>query len=117
MEGGEIMNLGLELLDRQLVDADGHRCGRVEDVEFEMREGHAPRVSAIISGAAALSSVSRGPIGWLVAGLAHADAVRIDVARVASFGTRIELDASARELGLGAGDARVGRWLGRWPQA
>jgi sporulation protein YlmC with PRC-barrel domain len=44
--------LGLEVLDRQLVDAEGELCGKVDDLELDSRGGRA-RVTAIVFGPAA----------------------------------------------------------------
>jgi hypothetical protein len=107
----ELVDLGLMLLDRQLLDSGGRRCGKVDDLEIEGAPGAEAKVSAIVSGPAAWSSGSRGPLAWLAARVAHADAVRIELDKVESGGAVIELRSSAEELGLGQGDDRAARWL------
>ena len=44
------MDLVYRVLDDQLVDVDGRRCGRVDDLEFDGGPGEQPRLSAILSG-------------------------------------------------------------------
>ena len=43
------IDLGLGLVDHQLVDWEGRRCGKVDDLELEGREGR-PQVAAILVG-------------------------------------------------------------------
>ena len=44
------IDLGLGVLDHQLLDCDGRRCGNVDDLELEGVGGSDPRVVAILSG-------------------------------------------------------------------
>jgi hypothetical protein len=46
----ERMDLVYRVLDDQLVDVDGRRCGRVDDLEFDGGVGATPRLHAILSG-------------------------------------------------------------------
>ena len=50
---GDRMDLVYRLLDEQLVDVDGRRCGRVDDLEFDGGPGEEPRLSAILTGSGA----------------------------------------------------------------
>jgi sporulation protein YlmC with PRC-barrel domain len=52
-EQRDYLRLGLRLLDEQIVDSQGRRCGRVEDVEFDAEIGHAARMIGILCGATA----------------------------------------------------------------
>src|SRR4029450_8950181 len=48
---GRILEAGLHLLDRQLIDADGRLAGKVDDLELEFPEGGGPPVvTAILVG-------------------------------------------------------------------
>lgn len=49
----DYLPLGLRVLDEQLVDASGRRCGRVEDIELDGEPGRPTRVTAILCGATA----------------------------------------------------------------
>lgn len=53
MNGSEYIRLGLRILDEQLVDAEGRRCGRVEDLEFDAAPPQTGLVRSIICGATA----------------------------------------------------------------
>jgi hypothetical protein len=44
-----LMDLVYRVLDDQLVDVDGRRCGRVDDLEFDGSLGDPPRLHAILS--------------------------------------------------------------------
>ena len=53
------LDLGLGILDHQLLDSEGRRCGNVDDLEIEGGPGETPRVVAILSGPDVWRSRSR----------------------------------------------------------
>src|SRR5205823_12906992 len=65
---GRIRDLGLELLDRQIVDRDGMLAGKVDDLELSFPEGGSgpPFVTAILAGPGALARRLGGRLGWWV---------------------------------------------------
>ena len=66
---GRVLDAGLHLLDRQVVDPDGKMVCNVDDLELTVPEdGGAPYVSAILAGPAALAPRVGGLIGrWILA--------------------------------------------------
>jgi sporulation protein YlmC with PRC-barrel domain len=66
---GRILEAALQLLDRQLVDADGRLAGKVDDLELTFPDGGGPPlVTAILAGPGALSRRVGGRLGaWLEA--------------------------------------------------
>jgi sporulation protein YlmC with PRC-barrel domain len=44
------VDLGLNVVDHQLLDADGRRCGKVDDLEIDGGPGEEARVVAILCG-------------------------------------------------------------------
>jgi hypothetical protein len=56
----KVVYIGLDLLDRQLLDRDKQRCGKVDDLELSVPdgapEGSAPVITAILTGPGALTS-------------------------------------------------------------
>jgi sporulation protein YlmC with PRC-barrel domain len=64
---GRVLDAGLQLLDRQLVDSQGRLAGKVDDLELAFPEGGGPpRVVAILAGPGALSRRLGGRLGgWL----------------------------------------------------
>jgi hypothetical protein len=64
---GRVLDAGLQLLDRQLVDSEGRLAGKVDDLELAFPEGGGPpQVVAILAGPGALSRRLGGRFGgWL----------------------------------------------------
>jgi sporulation protein YlmC with PRC-barrel domain len=64
---GRRIDAALQLLDRQIVDAEGRFAGKVDDLELEpSADGTAVFVTAILSGPGALAHRLGGRIGkWL----------------------------------------------------
>jgi hypothetical protein len=44
------IDIGLGVLDHQLLDKDGRRCGKVDDLAIEGGPGQTPEVVAILAG-------------------------------------------------------------------
>jgi sporulation protein YlmC with PRC-barrel domain len=107
------IDLGLGLLDHQLLDSEGRRCGNVDDLELEgVRDGD-PRVVAILSGPGAWKG--RGVFGRIAAALAGGGVVRVPWEEVAEVKPAIRLRKRAEELRLGRGDDRARRWIEKIP--
>ena len=65
---GRMIDAGLQLLDRQIIDADGLMCGNVDDLELAFpEEGTGPPiVTAIFAGPGALARRIGGRLGdWI----------------------------------------------------
>jgi len=109
------IDLGLGVLDHQLVDSEGRRCGKVDDLELEgVRDGK-PRVAAIVVGPPGWRQ--RGRLGSLAARLARGRTTRVPWAEVAEIHSAVELHRTAAELRLGRGDDRARRLVERIPGA
>jgi sporulation protein YlmC with PRC-barrel domain len=98
----EKIDLGLGIVDHQLVDSDGRRCGKVDDLELEGVDGDSPRVTALVSGGSGWRA--RGRLGRLTAWLARGRAVIVSWDEVEKIDSALRLRKPARELGLGRGD-------------
>jgi sporulation protein YlmC with PRC-barrel domain len=93
----EPIDIGLGLLDHQLVDSDGRRCGKVDDLELDgVGEGR-PVVKAILVG--------------------RRRQVHVPWDRVEKIDSAVHLKGTARELRLGRGGDRPRAWLERIPGA
>jgi sporulation protein YlmC with PRC-barrel domain len=108
------IDLGLGILDHQLVDCDGHHCGKVDDLELAGVRDGAPRVAAILTGACAWRG--RGLLGRLAAAVARGRTVRIPWEEVKEVHADVELRRTAEELGVARED-RARRLVERIPGA
>jgi sporulation protein YlmC with PRC-barrel domain len=108
------LHLLREVLDHEIVDADGVPCGRVDDIELDWTP-NGPGVVALLLGPGAwvprLPRPWRGAARWLF-GRAR---VRIPWAEVEEVSTVVRLRSRAEQWGAGALDRRCGRWLARLP--
>jgi sporulation protein YlmC with PRC-barrel domain len=102
------------LLDEQILDSEGRRCGRVDDIELSEDP---PRITALLVGEGLyprrlprrLRGLARrlaGPERW------GANALRIPWVEVDRVADAVHLRGKAEELGLGEGDDPE-RWMVR----
>jgi hypothetical protein len=101
----EEIDLAYRVLDLDLVDSDGVRCGKVDDLELAGGPGEPAYVAAIRTGPGALAR--RLPrrlrrLGARVFGHGRSDVGWRDVAEVGPGA--VKLERTAAELGLGEGD-------------
>ena len=87
------IDLGLGLLDHQLVDSEGRRCGKVDDLELTGIRDSRPRVEAILVG--------------------RRRSVHVPWEQVDEVDSGVHLKRTAKELRLGRGDRRA-RKLVAW---
>ena len=107
------IDLGLGVLDHQLLDCDDRRCGKADDLELEGVSSGDPRVVAILAGPPAWRG--RGRLGRLAARAARGRLVRVPWSEVREVHAAIELRKTAVELRLGRGDDRARSWVERIP--
>jgi hypothetical protein len=112
----EEVDIGLAVLDHQLLDRDERRCGNVDDLEIEGGPGESARVVAILSGPDVWRSRSRW-LGALAARMGGGGRVRIPWEEVVEVKSHVRLKKTAAEYGLGRGDDRVRPWIERLPGA
>jgi sporulation protein YlmC with PRC-barrel domain len=108
------IDLGLNLLDHQLLDAEGRRCGKVDDIALEGGPGKDLEVVAILCG----PGVWRARAGWIgriAAWLGGGGRVRVPWEEVDGVGSHVKLRKRAQELGLGRGDDRLRPYLEKIP--
>ena len=69
---GRRLYAALQLLDRQIVDADTALVGKVDDLEFEqLEDGEVVHVTAILSGLGAFAPRLGGRLGRWLTGVHH----------------------------------------------
>lgn len=89
------IDLGLGLLDHQIVDSDGRRCGKVDDLELSGISEGRPVVTELLVG--------------------RRRRVHVPWEAVAKVDSAIHLKRVAKELRLGRGEDRVRPWIERLP--
>ena len=110
--GNRELDLGLGVLDHQLVDRDGRNCGKVDDLELTGLSDGEPEVAAILVGGNAWRG--RGLLGRIAAAISG-NAVHVPWSEVDDVSSVVRLKRSAQELRLGRGDDRAARLVRRLP--
>jgi hypothetical protein len=113
-EAGRVIDAGLELLDRQMIDIDDRMAGNVDDLELTFPpEGGAPFVTAVLAGPGALARRIGGRIGGAIARiherLQDSDIegpARISFGAITSVGSDVRLAVSREDLEI----YRFERW-------
>ena len=120
---------GSELIDQALLDRDGRRAGRVDDLVFEVTPGQGdrpPRVElqGIVSGP--LPRPMSGPfvvlrvlarLGYLLVGIRDPHPAVVEWRHVTAIDALVHLDLPRAQAGLTPVDAAVGRLIRRVPGA
>lgn len=111
--------LDKQVLDHQLLDCNGRRCGNVDDLELAGGPGEPLVVAAILSGPGAfrrrLPPRAGRPLAWVLERLFGRGVTRIEWSDVSGHDGHIALRGEAGTYGLGAGDDRAGAWIARIP--
>jgi sporulation protein YlmC with PRC-barrel domain len=103
------------LLDAELIDRDGWRCGRVDDIEIEGEPGSPAQLTAILSGPGAFSErVPRG-MRRLASRRLGEEVVRVPWDAVKDIAEAVQLKRLRGDLGLGSGDTAAARIVARIP--
>jgi hypothetical protein len=108
------VDLGLHVVDRQLLDSEGRRCGNVDDLAIEGGPGETLEVVAILSGPGVWRERA-GLVGRVAAWLGGGGRVRIPWSDVAEVSAHVKLKKRAEELGLGRGDDRLRPYIAKIP--
>ena len=109
-------DLGLLLLDHQLLDSEGRRCGNVDDLVLEGGPGERLEVVAILSGPGVWRRRA-GLIGRFASWLGGGGIVRVPWEDVDTVAAHVKLRKRAETLGLGRGDDRVRPYIEKIPGA
>lgn len=110
------VDVALNVLDHQILDSEGRRCGNVDDLEVEGGPGEEPRVTAILVGPGWWPQRA-GWIGKLAAWVGGGGRTRIPWEMVEDIESHVQLRKTAEQLGLGRGDDRVRPWIEKIPGA
>lgn len=108
----ELLHVGHHLLDHQLLDTRGERCGKVDDVALHTRDG-VTEIEALLTGPGALRSRYPGRVLRWIIGLAGQGETIVPARAVGAVDDHVHLTATAPSLGLAGGEARAGEVLAR----
>lgn len=108
------IDLGLGVLDHQLVDSEGRNCGNVDDLELAGLTNGEPEVTEILVGGNAWRQ--RGLFGRLAAAFSG-NAVHVPWSEVDEVSSVVTLKRTAPELRLGRGDDRAAKFVSWIPGA
>jgi hypothetical protein len=101
---GDELDLAYRVLDLDLVDSDGIRCGKVDDLEFDGAPGEPAYVSAVVTGIGALPARFPRRLRELASRVFRGGETCVAWDQVEDFDAAVELATTAVELGLGRGD-------------
>jgi sporulation protein YlmC with PRC-barrel domain len=107
----EKIHLGRNVLDHQLLDKDGRRCGNVDDLAIEGNE-----VVAILAGPGYWPQRA-GLLGRIAGWIGGSGRVRIPWDEVEQVDSAVRLRRTASEYGLGKIDDRLRPYVDRIPGA
>jgi sporulation protein YlmC with PRC-barrel domain len=100
-------DVGYRILDDDLIDSEGRRCGKVDDVEIEGSPGEPAHLKAILVGPGTWPRKLPGPLRKYAASLFRGNVVRVPWSEVEDITAVVNLKRPARELRLGRGDDRA----------
>jgi sporulation protein YlmC with PRC-barrel domain len=110
------VDIGLHVLDHQLLDKNGRRCGNVDDLAIDGGPGEAPQVVALLVGPGYWGQRA-GWTGRLAGWIGGGSKVRVDWSEVAKIDSAVHLRHDATKLGLGRGDDRLRPYVEKFPGA
>ena len=109
----EQLDLAYRLLDLDLVDSEGRRCGKVDDLELEGGPSELTYVAAIRTGPGAMPPRFRPRFRSLARRLLRPGYKSVPSAVIEDFDAAVTLSERAEELDLAEGDRALAEWFGR----
>ena len=109
------LDLAYRILDLDLVDSDGRRCGKVDDIELDGSPGETTYAGAILAGPGALGPRFPRRLRALGSKLFRGGVTKVPWSAVDTFEAAVELNEPAEELDLGGGDRAAARLVERLP--
>ncbi len=100
----------------QIEDAEGKRCGKIDDLEFEGGIGKQLLVKALITGPGAMVKRSGGLMAFFIKKIAGEGQTSIDIKETEGISTSVKLKKKAEALGLGKLEERFSKKIERIPQ-
>jgi sporulation protein YlmC with PRC-barrel domain len=109
-------DIALTILDYELVDDDGERCGRVDDIELELRDdGSCAPVALVVGRESARRRLGDGRFGRLVCRLMPVEERRISWDQISEITHVVKLRNPAGTYGLARTDTKLAPFIERIP--
>jgi sporulation protein YlmC with PRC-barrel domain len=108
-------DLVYRVLDDEMIDPNGRRCGRVDDIELDGGPGKPTHVAALLSGPGAFKARFPRRLRDLADRIFADSCVRVPWSEVRDIDTVIRLKRPGEDLGLGRGDDEVGAVIRHLP--
>jgi sporulation protein YlmC with PRC-barrel domain len=115
------VDVGRDLLDKQVVDRNGRWLGRVDGVVLEQPDIGPARLSAILIGPVALGFRLHPTLGRWIAALERAwrlpggRPVRIGLEHIVDIGRYVKTDVTSSDTAALAVEQRLRRWVAKIP--
>lgn len=109
------LDLALAVLDRQIVDLEGRKCGRVDDIELAGGPGQPLIVDTLVVGPGAWPGRMRSPIGRLLSRLGGHGESSVPWSDVREISHVVKIRSRAADRGLGRGEEPFRKLIGRIP--
>ena len=115
------MDVVHDVLDKQIVDRNGRKMGRVDGIVLEVRDNAPPRLAEVLIGASVLGARVNPALGRWVHGLEHGlgigeeRPVRIAFSHVDAIGEKINIDLAVGETDADTLEGRIRTWLLKMP--
>jgi sporulation protein YlmC with PRC-barrel domain len=109
------IDLARDVLDSELIDADGTPCGRVDNLDLEIGSHGELRVRALLVGPGALSLRLPAMVERLVQICISRNQVIVPWSEIERVDGRVRLRRRADELKLANANRIVGRWIAKLP--
>lgn len=106
-----------DVLDHDVVDVDGVRCGMVDDIEFAEGPAGEPVAAALLVGPGAWQARLPALVCVVSAWLFGRATTRVPWSDIATLTQSVKLARRAGELGLGKLDRKAAAWVKRLPGA
>jgi sporulation protein YlmC with PRC-barrel domain len=118
MSDREEMDLALRMLDQQIVDWSGRRCGKVDDIAIDGDPGGKATVRGFFVGRR-VTQARRPYLLRLVKGnfprFGDRDEVEVSWSAISEITHLVKLEDDRETFGLGEGDRRLEPWLAKVP--
>jgi sporulation protein YlmC with PRC-barrel domain len=110
------LDLLREVIDHEIVDAEGEACGVVDDIAFR-NTAAGPVIDALLVGPGAWLPRLPALLHWLGARIFGSHVVRVPWSEVERVTQIVQLKSKATAVQLGRLDRKAGSWLSVLPKS